>query len=129
MTRILLVDDGTGGRSAALTAVAKSGCEIVRVDSSDALTRLARLAEEGVELVLLTPATLEKLLTAPAGADVLRDAFEVFDDGVCLVAPNGALEVANATGARLWAGPLRSELEAAAREALSGKATSDRGLF
>ena len=129
MTRILLVDDGTGGRSAALTAVARSGCEILRVDSTDgALTRLARLAEEGVELVLLTPATLEKLLTAPAGADVLRDAFEVFDDGVCLVAPNGALEVANATGARLWAGALRAELEAAAREALSNNATADRGL-
>src|SRR6059058_1618519 len=98
MTRILLVDDGSGGRAAVLTAVARSGCEIVRLDGADAtVTRLARLSEEGVDLVLLTPATLEKLLTAPAGADVLRDAFEVFDDGVCLVAPNGALEVANAT--------------------------------
>ena len=39
--------------------------------------------------------------------EVLRETFEVFEDGVCLVAPDGALEVANAIGARLYGGGLQ----------------------
>jgi signal transduction histidine kinase/ActR/RegA family two-component response regulator len=128
MARILLVDDGRGGRSAALTALAHAGAEIIRVESAaTALERLAGRPAEGVELVVLTPGELERILSAP-GADVMRDAFEVFDDGVCLVASDGALEVANATGARLWGGGMRGELEAAAREVLAGGATADRSL-
>jgi signal transduction histidine kinase/ActR/RegA family two-component response regulator len=128
MPRILLVDDGQGGRSAVLTAMARSGAEIVRVESGPgALARLARLPAEGVELVVMPPGELEKILRVP-GADVLRDAFEVFDDGVCLVAPDGSLEVANGTGARLWGGAMRADLEAAAREALASAGTADRSL-
>jgi signal transduction histidine kinase/ActR/RegA family two-component response regulator len=61
-------------------------------------------------------------------ARALRETFEVFEDGVCLVAPDGELEVANAIGARLYGGGLRAELEAAARDAIARGATADRGL-
>ena len=68
-------------------------------------------------------------MTLPADeARALRETFEVFEDGVCLVAPDGELEVANAIGARLYGGGLRAELEAAARDAIARGATADRGL-
>jgi signal transduction histidine kinase len=56
-----------------------------------------------------------------AERDVLRETFDVFDEGLSLVGPAGALEVVNATGRRLYDSPARGELEALARETI-GKA-------
>jgi signal transduction histidine kinase/ActR/RegA family two-component response regulator len=132
MARILLVDDGRGGGRAALIAVGRSGpgaVEIVDVESAAAaLARVARLGDGEVDFVVLTPAELRATAGAFPGADVLRETFEVFEDGICLVAPDGSLEVANGIGAALYGGGLRGELEAAAREAISSGATADRSV-
>src|SRR5436190_15403334 len=48
--------------------------------------------------------------------DVLRETFDTFAEGLCVVGLTGALEVANATGGRLWNTTLRDELTAAARQ-------------
>jgi two-component system, cell cycle sensor histidine kinase and response regulator CckA len=131
MARILLVDDPPGTALAAAAALGlgrgKSQHQIDTVSSAaEAEARVAGNGD-GYDLVLLHP---ERLASgAPrAGSDVLRETFEVFEDGVCLVAPDGNLEVANATGARLYAGGLREDLQAAAREAIANGATADRGL-
>jgi signal transduction histidine kinase len=63
-----------------------------------------------------------------AERDVLRETFDVFDEALCLIGATGALEVANATGMRLYETALRPELEAAAREAIDGSATANRIL-
>jgi signal transduction histidine kinase/ActR/RegA family two-component response regulator len=130
MARILLVDDQPGGARAAVETVARAAKagEIERVDSAPAA--LARLDAQPYDFVLLPP---ERLRTALAGGprsdgDVLRETFDVFEDGVCLVSPDGALEVANATGTRLYGGGLRADLEAAAREAIARGVTADRSL-
>jgi signal transduction histidine kinase/ActR/RegA family two-component response regulator len=71
----------------------------------------------------------ERLAAAPrAGSDLLRETFDVFEDGVCLVSPDGALEIANAIGARLYGGALQGDLASAAREAIAQGATVDRAL-
>jgi signal transduction histidine kinase/CheY-like chemotaxis protein len=62
------------------------------------------------------------------GGDVLREILDVFEDGVCLVAPGGALEVANAIGERLYRGNLRDELAAAACEAIERGITAGRSV-
>jgi signal transduction histidine kinase/CheY-like chemotaxis protein len=130
MARILLVDDQPGGGRAAVEAVARAAKAggIERVESAPAA--LARLETEPYDFVLL-PA--DRLKTALAGGprsdgDVLRETFDVFEDGVCLVAPDGTLEVANATGTRLYLSGLRADLEAAAHEAIARGVTADRNL-
>jgi signal transduction histidine kinase/FixJ family two-component response regulator len=60
--------------------------------------------------------------------DVLRETFDTFAEGLCVVGVGGTLEVANATGGHLWATALRAELCAAARHTIEGGAATDRNL-
>jgi signal transduction histidine kinase/ActR/RegA family two-component response regulator len=60
--------------------------------------------------------------------DVLREAVDTFDEGLCVVGVGGGLEVANAAGTRLWETGLRAELVASARETIAGGAPEDRAL-
>ncbi|HXI57020.1 MAG TPA: response regulator, partial [Polyangia bacterium] len=64
-----------------------------------------------------------------AERDILRETFDVFDEGLCLVGAKGELEVANTTGKRLYGTSLRDELDATASEAVERGATADRGLL
>ena len=50
-------------------------------------------------------------------ARALRETFEVFEEGLCLVGADGELEVANATVTRLYGTALREDLIAATRPA------------
>jgi signal transduction histidine kinase/ActR/RegA family two-component response regulator len=138
MARILLVDDPPGAALAAAEVLGsgrgRHQTDTVR-STAEALTKLG---ERGYDFVVLRPERLaapesdsasSTLAGAPgAGRDVLRETFDVFEDGVCLVAPDGTLEIANAIGARLYGGGLQGELQAAAREAISTGASADRGL-
>jgi signal transduction histidine kinase/ActR/RegA family two-component response regulator len=131
MARILLVDDPPGAAQAVAEALKRAGGgEQHHVDiAASAAEAEARLAQDGggYDLVVCRPERIAP--GAPrAGSDVLRETFEVFEDGVCLVAPDGTLEVANATAARLYDSGLQVELQAAAREAIANGATSDRAL-
>jgi two-component system, cell cycle sensor histidine kinase and response regulator CckA len=126
MARILLVDDEPAGAAAeGLSRAAKAG-QIDRRTSTPAA--LARLDARGYDWVALTPQALKAAIAGGGGSDVLRETLDVFEDGVCLLAPDGALEVANTTGTRLYAGGLRGELEAAAREAIARGVRADRSL-
>ena len=58
-------------------------------------------------------------------ADVLRETFDVFEDGVCLLARDGSLKVANAIGERLFRSVLKAELQSVASEATQRR--RDRG--
>jgi len=60
--------------------------------------------------------------------DVLRETFDTFAEGLCVVGNGGALEVSNAPGGRLWATPLRGELITAARETVESATAADRML-
>src|SRR5450631_383582 len=60
--------------------------------------------------------------------DTLRETFDTFAEGLCVVGASGALEVSNAAGGRLYATPLRAELAAAARQTIDGGAALDRSL-
>jgi signal transduction histidine kinase/CheY-like chemotaxis protein len=60
--------------------------------------------------------------------DVLRETFDTFAEGLCVVGLAGGLEVANENGGRLWATALRPELAAAARQTIDGNAATDRNL-
>lgn len=62
------------------------------------------------------------------GGEVLREILDVFEDGVCLVAPDGGLEVANAIGEHLFRGDLQDELASAAREAIARALTVNRSV-
>jgi hypothetical protein len=103
MARILLVDNDAGDRSAAARALAypRAGAGTVEIDRA----ALVRAAEAGHPFVLLSPASLEASLASrpSSSGDLLRETFDVFEDGVCLLARNGALKVANAIGERLFA--------------------------
>ncbi len=135
MARILLVDDPPGSALAAAEALGLSPgrhqIDTVR-SAPEALAKIvargesAGASERGYDFVLLHPERLAG--AAGAGSDVLRETFDVFEDGLCLVSPDGALEIANATGARLYGSGLRGELEAVAREAISRGAAADRAL-
>jgi len=142
MARILLVDDPPGSALAAAEALG-FGRERHQTDTvgsaTEALTKIGqRGGERGYDFVVLHPQRLAASGSSPAssslagapgaGTDVLRETFDVFEDGVCLVAPDGTLEIANAIGARLYGGGLRGELQAAAVEAISTGASADRGL-
>jgi two-component system cell cycle sensor histidine kinase/response regulator CckA len=124
MGRILLVGDGAEARRAAL-ALGRAEHEIDRVDSVAAAQ--ARLGAGRFDLVLMTPAALASS-GGRADAEVLRETFDVFEDGVCLLGRDGRLEVANAIGQRLHDGGLRGDLEGVAREAIDRGVTADRNL-
>src|SRR6185312_14184825 len=131
MARILLVDDPPG---AALAAVEALGIDLAlaqtrgrhQIDTvASVVEARRRSAAERYDLVLLHP---ERLTGGPDGDEVLRETFDVFEDGLCLVSPQGALEIANARGARLYRGPMQSELREAAGEAITRGAAADRGM-
>ncbi len=63
-----------------------------------------------------------------AERDLLRETFDVFQEGLSLVGPSGALEVVNAVGRRLYETPARAELDALAREAVERATTCERSL-
>ena len=60
--------------------------------------------------------------------DILRETFDTFAEGLCVVGAGGVLEVSNAAGGRLYATALRAELAALARETITAGASLDRSL-
>jgi signal transduction histidine kinase len=64
-----------------------------------------------------------------AERDILRETFDVFEEGLSLVGPAGALEVVNATGRRLYDSPLRADLVALARETIEKAAACEASLM
>ncbi len=128
MARILLVDNEAGDRRAAARAVGVRDQELESVESVAAA--LVRAAEAGHPFVLVSPAMLEASLGArpSSSGDLLRETFDVFEDGVCLVARNGGLKVANAIGERLFRSVLMEELQGVASEASRRAVTVDRSL-
>jgi signal transduction histidine kinase len=60
--------------------------------------------------------------------DILRETFDVFEEGLSLVGPAGGLEVVNATGRRLYDSPARAELDALARETIDRAGVCERAL-
>src|SRR5262245_2504758 len=128
MARILLVDNDAGDRRAAARALGIREQELEQVESIAAA--LVRAAEAGHPFVLLSPAHLEASLAArpSSSGDLLRETFDVFEDGVCLLARSGALKVANAIGERLFRSVLMEELQGVASEASSRAAVVDRSL-
>jgi signal transduction histidine kinase len=64
-----------------------------------------------------------------AERDILRETFDVFDEGLSLVGPSGALEVVNATGRRLYDSPARGELESLARETIEKAAPCEASVI
>ncbi len=127
MARIILVDDPPGtARAVAETLGPRGGASL---ETTFARSLAAAAAGEGDFVVVRA----DHLRAALAGGDAARDAalqetFQAFEDGVCLVDAEGRLEIANSAGERLYAGPLRDELEAAAREVMAGGSTADRSL-
>ena len=127
MARIILVDDPPG--SARAVAETLSSRRNGRLDAAFAPSVSAAAAGEGDYLVVRADVLRAALAGGDASRDaVLRETFQAFEDGVCLVGPDAQLQIANTAGERLYAGPLREELEAAARAAMSGNATADRSL-
>ena len=126
MARILLVDDKGRGPRAVATAL---GCREQDIEAVPSVTAaLVRAAEAGHTHVIVTPNELQAAFaTRPSSSgDVLRETFDVFEDAVCLIAPDGVLKVANAMGERLYDSRLRPELQATAKDAVSRSATADR---
>ena len=128
MGRILLVDNEAGDRRAAARVLGIREQELESVES--VATALVRAAEAGHPFVLVSPAMLEASLGArpSSSGDLLRETFDVFEDGVCLLARNGSLKVANAIGERLFRSTLQAELQSVASEASTRSATVDRCL-
>jgi two-component system, cell cycle sensor histidine kinase and response regulator CckA len=126
VARILFVDEQGHGRRAAATAL---GCREQDIEAVPSVTAaLVRAAESGHTHVLVTPDELQAAFASrpSSSGDVLRETFDVFEDAVCLISPDGALKVANAMGERLYDSGLRSELQATAKDAVSRAATADR---
>ena len=125
MGRILLVDNEAGDRRAAARVLGIREQELESVES--VATALVRAAEAGHPFVLVSPAMLEASLGArpSSSGDLLRETFDVFEDGVCLLARNGSLKVANAIGERLFRSTLQAELQSVASEASTRSATVD----
>jgi signal transduction histidine kinase/ActR/RegA family two-component response regulator len=127
VSRVLVVDgEGRGLRAAA----AALGCREKDLEVVPSVTAaVVRAAESGHSHVVVTPDELQAAFVSrpsSSSADVLRETFDVFEDAVCLIAPDGALKVANAMGERLYDSRLRSELEATAKDAIGRAATADR---
>jgi signal transduction histidine kinase/CheY-like chemotaxis protein len=72
--------------------------------------------------------TLTGPIQVRAERDILRETFDTFAEGLCVVGAGGGLEVSNATGGRLYLTALRAELAAAARETIAAGASLDRDL-
>ncbi|HVT08257.1 MAG TPA: ATP-binding protein [Polyangia bacterium] len=128
MARIILVDDPPGAARAASEALAPRGGAGVKV--AFAPTVIAAAAS-GQDFVVVRADRLTAALGGGGDAArdaVLRETFQAFEDGVCLVGPGGSLQIANAAGERLYNGRLRAELEAAVQEALASASTADRSL-
>jgi len=126
VARILFVDDQGRGRRAAATVL---GCREQDIEAVPSVTAaLVRAAEAGHTHVVVTPNELQAAFASrpSSSGDVLRETFDVFEDAVCLISPDGALKVANAMGERLYDSRLRSELQATAKDAVSRAATADR---
>jgi signal transduction histidine kinase len=128
MARILIVDNEAGDRRNAARALGVREQDLEQVDSLAAA--LVRAAEAGHKFVLVTPAQLEaSLVSRPSSsADLLRETFDVFEDGVCLLAKNGMLKVGNAIGERLFDSVLKVDLQGVAAEAARRGAIADRSL-
>ena len=86
MGRILLVDNEAGDRRTAARALGIRDQELEQVES--VATALVRAAEAGHPFVLVSPAMLEASLGSrpSSSGDLLRETFDVFEDGVCLLA-------------------------------------------
>ena len=123
MARILLVDNEAGDRRAAARAIGLREQELEPVVSVAAA--LVRAAEAGHPFVLISPACLEATFASrpSSNVDLLRETFDVFEDGVCLLARNGSLKVANASGERLFDSALKADLQGVAAEATRRGAT------
>src|SRR5262249_29172524 len=117
-----------GDRRAAARALGMREQELEQVESIAAA--LVRAAEAGHPFVLLSPASLEAALAArpSSSGDLLRETFDVFEDGVCLLARNGALKVANSIGEGLFDSVLKQDLQDVASEAARRGVTADRSL-
>ncbi|HET6280103.1 MAG TPA: response regulator [Polyangia bacterium] len=63
-----------------------------------------------------------------AERDTLRETFDVFEEGLCLFGAAGTLDVANATGRRLYDGGLQADLDQLARDAAENAASCERGV-
>ncbi|HMF43434.1 MAG TPA: ATP-binding protein [Polyangia bacterium] len=128
MARILLVDNDAGDRRAAARGLGVREQDLEQVESIAAA--LVRAAEAGHKFVLVSPAQLEASLASrpSSSADLLRETFDVFEDGVCLLARNGQLKVANAIGERLFDSALKEELQGVASVAARRGAIADRSL-
>jgi signal transduction histidine kinase/CheY-like chemotaxis protein len=126
MARIILVDEPPGWARAAADAVAPRGS---RLETAVATSASAAGGCDD-DFVLVRADALRAALAGGDGARdaVLRETFEAFEDGVCLVGPDGSLQIANTVGERLYTGALRKVLETAAREAMAGGTTADRSL-
>ncbi|MES1206953.1 MAG: ATP-binding protein [Pseudomonadota bacterium] len=127
MARIILVDDPPGAARAASETLAPRGGAGLQISFAPTVTAAAAAGQDFVVL------RADRLNAALAGGDaardaVLRETFQAFEDGVCLVGTDGSLEIANAAGERLYNGRLRAELEAAVQEAMSSATTADRSL-
>jgi signal transduction histidine kinase/ActR/RegA family two-component response regulator len=129
MARILLVDNDAGDRRAAARALGLREQELEPVVSVAAA--LVRAAEAGHPFVLISPACLEATFASrqSSNVDLLRETFDVFEDGVCLLARDGSLKVANASGERLFDSILKADLQGVAAEATRRGVTADRGLM
>lgn len=128
MAHILLVDNDAGDRRTAARTLGIREQELEQVESIAAA--LVRAAEAGHRFILVSPASLEASMAArpSSSGDLLRETFDVFEDGVCLLARNGELKVANAIGERLFGSSLKQELQDVASEATRRSATVDRSL-
>lgn len=126
MARILLVDGEGRGRRAAAAAL---GCREQDIEVVPSVTAaVVRAAEAGHTHVVVAPNELQATFASRPSStgDVLRETFDVFEDAVCLISPEGMLKVANAMGERLYDSRLGPELQAAAAEAVRRGATADR---
>ena len=127
MARIILVDDPPGAARAASEALAPRGRAGLQLSFAQTVPAAAGAGQDFVVV------RADRLKAALAGGDaardaVLRETFQAFEDGVCLVGMGGDLEIANAAGERLYNGRLRDELAAAVQEAMSSASTADRSL-
>ncbi len=132
MARIILVDEPPGWARAAADAL-KPRREAQPETQAETTTAASLDGVSGCEgdFVVVRADRLKAALAGGGDAArdaVLRETFEAFEDGVCLVAPDGVLQIANTVGERLYAGALRDDLETAAREAIAGGTTADRSL-
>ncbi len=136
MARILLVDDATGLRAGGSRGPGRPGRGRHETDTvgsaAEALTQDRRSAAT-TSSCCIPQSLAASLSSSPAGApgagrDVLRETFDVFEDGVCLVAPDGALEVANAIGARLYGSGLRGSCRPRRARRSPRAPTADRSL-